>query len=179
MDAEDVRVDGDGKTILRQRISGFVSPTTSLKVGQGRFFLSSTGKLVLAAAGNLRVTVQNPAGSNKIINIVRVSGMATGTGWAEILLNPTSGLPTATKRPAMNAVAGGGLAPVAVLRNDTDTTVPLSGGADTGLVLGIPANARFSLDMPPLILAPGATIGLNVPFAGAAEAAMSLYWFED
>lgn len=158
---------------------GYVSPATSQKVAQGKFFLASSGKLVLSLAGNVRALFRNPANSGKMMSIVRMAGFTTGTGYAGILLNPTTGLPTSTPRPALNAVAGGGIPRLGVLTVDTDTTVPLGGGVDTGLVIGMPGGARTSIDLPPLVLAPGVSMGINIPFAGAADATLSLYWVED
>lgn len=157
---------------------GYVGTVPGQQVALGRFFLSSTGRVSLTAAGNFRATIQNPAGSGKTINLGRLAAFATGTGYAGIRLNPTTGLPTTTPRAISNAVLGGGVAPAAVLRVDTDLTVALSGGTDTGLTFGIPGGTRTSLDLPPLVLSAGQTMGLNVPFAGAADVTMSVYWWE-
>jgi len=45
-------------------------------------------------------------------------------------------------------------------------------------VFGLPPNARTKLDFPPLVFPPGFALGINVPFAGAADATMSFYWWE-
>lgn len=158
---------------------GYTSPGVAQKVGQGRVNLAGTGRITLNVAGNLRIVAQNPAESAKTISIVRIAGLTTGTGWASIVLNPTTGVPSTAARPILNAVAGGGIPSLLTLRADTSTTVPLGGGIDTGLVLGMPGNERVSLDLPPIILTPGVTLGINIPFTGAADAAMSIYWIED
>lgn len=157
---------------------GYVGTVPGQQVALGRFFLSSTGRVTLTAAGNFRAVIQNPAGSAKNLSIARLSVFATATGYAGILLNPTVGVPVTAARPMSNAVLGGGLAPAAVLRADTDLTVALSGGTDTGLVVGVPGGSRTTIDLPPLVLSAGQTMGLNVPFAGAADVTMSIYWWE-
>jgi hypothetical protein len=161
----------------------FTLPVTNLfaeLVGQGRFFLSSTGKLALAAAGNVRATLQNPAGSGRNLYVARIGSLASaGPAWATVWLNPTTGLPSSAARPHLNAlVSGANTAGVGVMKADTDLTVPLAGGMDTGVVIGIPAGSRISLDLPPIVLVPGQTLGFNLPFTGAADAVMSVYWGE-
>ncbi len=153
-------------------------PEHGSRVANGRFYLAGTGRMALTVAGNIRAVIQNPATSGRNVRLVRIAGLATGTAWADLLLNPTAGVPATAARPVLNAIAGGGVAPVATIRADTDATVALSGGA-TGLTVGVPANQRFALDLPPLVLAPGVTLGINAAFAGAADLALSVYWYED
>lgn len=170
------------RTALVDDNGNVINPLSSVpgsKVGVGKFFIASSGRMTLAAAGNLRAIIQNPAGSGKTVNVARMAAFATATGYATIYLNPTIGVPTVAPRPYLNAVAGGGLPALATLRVDTDLTVPLSGGTNTGLVIGVPANARSTLDLPPIVLAAGVSMGLSIPFAGAADATLSIYWWED
>lgn len=158
---------------------GYISQSIQQKVGLGRVMMAGSGMLNLSVAGNIRATFSNPAGSGKTISVVRLVAMATATGFATVRLNPTTGLPGSAARPVLNAIAGGGNAASAQLKVDTDPTTALGGGTDTGEVIGIPANNRVSIDLPPLVLAPGVTLGIGIPFAGAANAAMSIYWVED
>lgn len=146
-------------------------------VNMQRFFLAGSGKLTLAAAGNVRGTISNPAGSGRNILVARLAGLGTGTAWARLRVNPTTGLPATAARPTINAIIGGA-APVGILKVDTDLVTPLGGGTDTGIDIGMPASARVSLDMPPMILSPGVSLGINIPFTGAADAALSVYWAE-
>lgn len=147
-------------------------------VAQQRFFLAGSGRLSLSVAGNVRATIANPADSGRNMFLARLVSFGTGTAWATLLVNPTTGLPVTPARPHLNAIAGapGG---VGVLKVDTDAATPLGGGVDTGIVLGSGANTRNPVDLPPIILAPGVTLGINVPFAGAADIALSLYWLEE
>lgn len=147
-------------------------------VAQQRFFLAGSGRLSLSVAGNVRATITNPAGSGRNMMLARLVSFGTGTAWATILINPTTGLPATAARPHLNAIVGaaGG---AGVMKVDTDTTVALGGGTDTGIVLGSGANNRNPVDLPPIILTPGLTMGINIPFAGAADATLSLYWFEE
>lgn len=158
---------------------GIAGTVPGMKVAQGRFFLAGSGRVTLAAAGNLRGLITNPTGSGRTVSVVRFAGFATATGYAQLFLNPTTGLPATAARPIANAVMGGGLAPVASLTVDTNLTTALSGGTDLGLVIGIPGNSRTSIDFPPVVLSPGVSLGLNVPFAGAADSTLSIYWWED
>lgn len=157
---------------------GYTAPSTVRDALLGNFSLSSTGRTTLTVAGNFRILFTNPTGSGRTARIHRLAGMATAAGWAALFLNPTAGLPTTAPRPVTNAVLGGGTPAVLTLRSDISATAPLGGGTDTGLVVGIPPNARHAYDLPPLFLAPGQSLGINVPFAGSADAVMSAYWTE-
>lgn len=170
------RVDVGGGVLLEEVIA--VSPVTS-RVAAGRFYLAGSGKMTLALAGNVRGTITNPAGSGRNVSVVRLVTFGTGTSWAQLFINPTAGLPATAARPVLNALVGGGEAAVGEVKVDTSTDTPLSGGADTGLVMGAGASDRIEATLPPLVLAPGVSLGVNVPFAGAADATISVYWFED
>lgn len=142
-----------------------------------RTFISSTGRMSLAVAGNVRVTVANPADSGRNLVISKITGMSTVVAWATLWRNPTSGLPAAV-RPHLNGIIHAAEG-VAVLKADTSTTTPLDGGVNTGVVFGIPANTRFEILLDPgVLLVPGQVAGINVPFAGAADAVMTLHWGE-
>ncbi len=169
--------------LIQRRDSVLMTTTPGKRVGEKRFFFAGSGKWSLAAAGDLKASIQNPSNSGRNVFIDRIAALATGTAWAGFFINPTAGVPTTTPRRANNAVIGApnGLAVIRIeSRLSTDIgTSPLGGGTDTGLTLGIPANQRVSLELPPLVLAPGVVLGLNIPFAGAADASMSLYWWEE
>jgi hypothetical protein len=154
-------------------------PSHASRVAGGRFYVAGTGKRELAVSGHVRAVIENPTGSGRTVNVVRLAGLATGTGWADMFLNPTTGVPISTARPVTNAIMGGGQAPVAVVRADTHALTALSGGTATGATLGVPSGAPFPLDLPPLVLAPGVTLGLTVAFAVSASLALSIYWYED
>jgi hypothetical protein len=154
-------------------------PSHAARVATGRFYLAGTGKLDLTVAGNVRAVIENPVGSGRTVHVVRMAGLATGVGWADLFVNPTAGLPATAPRPVANAIVGGGQPSVAAVRADTSAVTALSGGTATGVTLGVPSGARFALDLPPLVLAPGTSLGVNDAFAGSASLALSVYWFED
>lgn len=154
-----------------------VSPV-SLALGDQRFFLAGSGRLTLAVAGNVRALIRNPAGSGRTVYIARVVIFGTGTSWSSLYVNPTAGLPTTT-RTRVNAVFGSSVTAVAEVLIDTNTTTALSGGSDTGITVGSPANIRTVVDLPPFVLSPGVALGINGPFTGAADVAMSIYWWEE
>lgn len=147
-------------------------------VRDGRAFKSSTARMTLAAAGNVRATIQNPAGSGRRVLVYKLTGLATGTAWARMRVNPTTGLPVAA-RPVNNAYVGHPNTAVAQMKADTDLTVALGGGTDSGLDVGIPSGSRWELKLEPMIIPAGVTLGVNVPFAGAADAVMTAYWIEE
>jgi hypothetical protein len=148
-------------------------------VAQQRFFIASTQPLVLTAAGNARATIANPAGSGRKLMVARLTVFSDAAGEAGLFINPTAGLPGGTARPMLNAVVGGA-AGVAELRADTSTLTALSGGADTGVTAAFTANRREQIDLPPLVLTPGVTLGVNVPInATSSRSLLSAYWFEE
>ncbi len=155
------------------------SNAATVAVGEQRFFWAGSGRVALTAAGNMRAVIQNPANSERRVLLARLTTFASaGPAWAEIIVNPTTGVPTVAPRRVNNAVIGatGG---VATVRVDTDLMTPLGGGTSTGVVIGIPGNTRVSLDLPPLVLMPGVTIGINDAFAGAADATLTVFWWEE
>ena len=155
-----------------------VTNTTAQEIGTGKFNIYGSGKISLAVAGNFRAILRNPSTSGKTIKLHRISAFGTSTGWASILINPTTGLPITAARPSLNAIVGGGVAGIAEVKADADTTTPLGGGTDTGIVLGIAGGQRTELNLPPLIIAPGVALGFNVPFAGAADVTLAVYTTE-
>lgn len=152
-----------------------------LAVATQRFYLAGSGKMTLGGAGTFKGVVQNPSGSGRMVYVWQITGYATLAGWARLWINPTAGVPTAAARPVTNAVIGASTGPVTTVRVEGDTSltpVNLGGGSDTGIELGIPANTRFAIAAPPFILSPGVTLGINVPFAGAADVSLTAYWSE-
>lgn len=154
-------------------------PSPSDWAADGRFHVSTTGRLTLSAAGNLRITFTNPANSQKLVTLGKVTAFATATSWGTILRNPDTNLPTSAARPTTNALLHAGTPPVAQLKADTDPLAALSGGIDTGLVVGSGAGQREPIELPPFFLVPGISLGVAVPFAGAADAVIAFYWVED
>ena len=151
----------------------------SAALAQQRFFLAGTGPLVLALAGSVRATIGNPAASGRNVYVARLAIFSNAAGEASLFVNPTAGLPASAARPHLNGIVGAA-AGVAVLKADTSTTTALSGGTDTGLILAFPVSTRVSVDMPPLVLAPGVTLGINIPIAAASSRTiMAAYWFEE
>lgn len=161
-------------------------------VSQDKIRLAGSGRVSLSLSGNLRCLVSNSrftddgSTNGKSVALMRVAVFTTAVGWGSVIMNPGSGAPgLAARRTKLSALIAGqqgvvGSVPTLEdpmdIRVDTNTTVPLGGGVDTGIVFGLPAGARTTLDLPPLILGPGQAIGINVPFAGAADVSLSIYW---
>lgn len=157
----------------------YVHNGVTAAVLKGKQFTSGTGPLALAAAGNIRATIANPTGSGVNVSIFRLVWFANAMGEASLFLNPTAGVPATAIRPRLNAIAGtaGGLGQV---RADTNATTALSGGTDTGVIIGLGANVREVVDLPPVILTPGMTLGINVPIsATTSRSILSVLWFEE
>jgi hypothetical protein len=67
-----------------------------------------------------------------------------------------------------------------VVNTDTSTLTALGGGSDSGLLVGFAANAREEIDLPPLVLTPGVTLGVNIPIsATSSRTVMAVYWWEE
>lgn len=148
-------------------------------VAKQKFFVAGTGALVLTAAGDARCTVSNPTGSGVNVFLARLSLFSNAAGEASLLINPTTGLPATAARPQLNAVIGAA-AGVAVVKADTDAVTALGGGTDTGVVLAFPAATRISVDLPPFILSPGVTLGINIPVSAASSRTfMSIYYWQE
>lgn len=157
----------------------YVRDAWSAGIGLGRAYIVSTGRIALAVAGNLRATIENPATNTRTATILGWVSFATATGWPNIRYMPTTGLPATAPRPHLRLNRHRGDPTNILLRVDTDATVALSGGEDTGVVLGSPGGSRVEVKPLGLILAPGETYGVNVPFAGAADATMAIYVTEE
>lgn len=155
----------------------YVVNAQTAAVAQQRLFLGGSGKLTLTVAGNIRGLFANPTGSGRKVHLVRLAALTTVTAFLDLRRNPTTGLPTASRAP-FNAVLGGPTGQ-ATLVADTDTTTALGGGTLLSTTLGLPANSRTSIDLPPLVLAPGQSLGLNINLASGADAVFSLYWIEE
>ncbi len=164
-------VDASGRAVVKR------SP--ELFVATGNMFLTGTGVLTLSAAGNATMLLTNPTGGSKDCRIWRISALASaGPVWGSLFINPTAGLPT-TLSTQNNLLIGSTVTSPVTLASGTSLTTPLSGGTATGIVLGIPNGTHVAYDLPPLVLPPGYSLGLNVPFTGAASATVNVYyWLE-
>lgn len=153
------------------------TPTVESKASAGAVYLSGTGNIALSVAGNLRLTIANPTGSGKTLYIYRLSTYSSAAGFAGLFVNPTLGLPVGV-RPVNNVYVGNPTVGKGVVNADENATTALGGGTDTGVTFGIPAGNHSIFDLPPLIVPAGVTLGVNVPFTGAANATLNAYWYE-
>lgn len=142
--------------------------------GMGRAFLVGSGRMSLSVAGNVRGLVENPVGAGVTSIVVGISVFGTGVAWSTVFLNPTTGVPTTPNRPHLNGIIGGGYPRQTIMRVDTSATEALS-GTETGIVIGSGSGNRAEPDLAfPLVMQPGVSLGINVPFAGAADASFNL-----
>ena len=99
-----------------------VSTPQMALAAQGKSFIASTGPMNLTLAGNMRALFTNPVGSNVRVMITAVTTVNTsgGTVFANLYLNPATGLPS-TNGCATNSILSG--APTrANFKADTSTT---------------------------------------------------------
>lgn len=147
-------------------------------IGSDRGFIASTDQQSLTGAGNLRVTLENPAGSGRNLHILSVVSVNTSssTTFAVVRLNPTTGLPTTVKTPR-SLILNRGTATIAVVKSDTSITTAIGGGT---LLLDMPiAPGQQTHNSGMFVLEPGNTLGINVPFGGAASGQMIAYYVEE
>jgi hypothetical protein len=156
----------------------FVHDAWTAAIGNGRAYILGSGRVTLAVAGNVRGLLTNPAGSDRNVTLVGMTAFATALGWVQVLLNPTTGLPTSEIRPNLPLHPAPQVA-VAQMRIDTSAITALAGGTDTGVVIALPAGAARQITPLGLVLAPGMSLGLSIPFAASADLAFSLYVVEE
>lgn len=163
--------------------AGVILPTSAEKpqslraAEQAKVYFAGSGRITLGVAGNIRGTLGNPVAATDNIHIIRLAGLTSVVSWATLLYNPTAGLPLSAARRVNNNVlslAGDST----VMKVDTDATTPLSGGTDLGVTLGLAAGHRFQVDLPvPIVLAPGASLGLAIPISGSGDVSFTMYWY--
>lgn len=163
-----------------QPVTGIVDtqdPQT-VAIQAGELFLAGSGELSLTVAGNARITVQNPSTSTKNVYIYRLDIFSSMAGFAELFVNPTTGLPSGV-RPNNNLLIGNSTTANAIINADTNSTTALSGGTNTGVSIGAGANVLTSYPFNPLmIIPPSVTVGVNVPFTGSANISINILWQE-
>ena len=146
--------------------------TPGIDASQGALAICSTEVLTIPAGGSLRAVVFN--NSTKPMRLLRFVTFSTGLAFGRIYRNPTAGLPGSSL--TINSALLGAPAPAGQAFADVHASVPVSGGVDTKLTIGFPPNRREIIDLPPLFLLPGDTLGLNVSSAAGCDATVSLFW---
>lgn len=146
----------------------------------GRVKIYSTGTLTTAAASNVRMTLENPTGSGHKLTLLGLELGSTVTGFCDIRVNPTTGLPASAARPALNALVGAGSAPVAVVKADESAVTGLGGGTATGVRLHVGANQPRDVNLvTPLILTAGVTLGISLNLSAAFTFAARFTFLEE
>jgi hypothetical protein len=155
----------------------YVHDAWSAAKGNGRAYIVSTGRVALSVAGNMRILIENPLAAP--LTVLGMAGMATAAAWATVYRNPTTGLPTSAPRPHLRVNPLAGQAMSALVRVDVDATVALAGGENTGELIGLPGGTRYQIPVFGVLIPPAQTLGVNVPFAGAADVSSTLYLVEE
>lgn len=159
-----------------------LTPINNAIVNQNVYLVGS-GNQALSAAGNFRIVIENPVGSAKILHIFKLDSYSSAAGFGELLVGAPgvalAGLPT-TARTINNVYFGSANSSVAKVFADTNLTTALSGGIDSGISIGVSAGTvtSYLVDIPELQLQPGFSLGINVPFTGAANVSLNLFWYE-
>jgi len=162
----------DGNSVI-----GYVGDITMVTAASGAMYIGGAGRIVLPDAGNVRGLLINPADSTRLIYITRMALHSSTAGYCHFRRDPTGGLP-ATAATVSNALLANVPPSLGRIGYDYDLSQPLAGGVDLGTVVGLTANVRVVLDLPPLILPPGHSWGFNVPYSQGADFACSIYWVE-
>lgn len=158
---------------------------------QGKIRLASTEDLAISGSGNLRMLLKNAtvsdtgAALSKTVALLRMGVFATTTGWAELVVNPTGGLPpTSARQTRMTSLIKASM-PVIPTAPTVDDPVDfradvsgtrMTGGSAVGVTFGIPGNSRLDLDMPPFVIDSGASLGINIRFGGSTTVGVAVYW---
>lgn len=179
-----VRQNQDSQSALLQdllaALRGTVTTRTEMQERQraGFAFVASSAKITAPPAGHFRVTLHIPSAGRAIFIDRLVLFLSAGPAYGRLYVNPLVGLPTTDPRPVNNARIGSTTQSPVIMRADVSATEALSGGIDTGIEFGLLAGSNV-IELPPLSFQPGATVGLNIPFAGAADAVTTAYWYEE
>jgi hypothetical protein len=69
----------------------------------------------------------------------------------------------------------------ATVANPADSGVNVNATGEASLrMVAFAANAREEIDLPPLVLTPGVTLGVNIPIsATSSRTLMTVYWWEE
>jgi hypothetical protein len=121
--------------------------------------------------------LRNPSASGRNLYLVRLALLSTALAWGDVRVNPTTGLPTAA-RTSHNAILGAAAAGGELLA-DVNAITAIGGGTLLSTTIAVPVSQRVQLDLPPFVLAPGFSVGLNFNVLGAADASISGYWYEE
>jgi hypothetical protein len=150
-----------------------------MRVRSGQQTMYNTGLQVLAVAGNLRISITNPSGSGRLVwfdkIIIAHSGTAAVTG--DMRFGP--GL-TGTPATALATLVGKnmrpGINPDATLsiRSDFNASTALAGGQGAPAAFVIGPATRSTLNENVMAVPPGAEMGINLKFAGTANAVLQL-----
>jgi hypothetical protein len=149
-----------------------------VRIRQGEAYIVSTPKVPITVATNLRMTLSNPANSEKIIYMYAFATTSDVTALlqADVKENPTvvpnNNMVIFNQSRIFNTKSS-----VLVAKYDTSLTTPLNG--TTVMSFGIPSG-RQVFDQELIVIPPGYTFGINVGFpAVAANPMFRAFYFEE
>lgn len=143
----------------------------------GQRWGTASGEITIGANEHVRATIENPAGSGKVVRIEKfVVTQNVGYALANFFINPTTGLPTTVRTGGNQKIGHPGTAK-AIVKIDKGLTA-LSGGSDTDLDALFPPGREIHDE--PMEIPPGVTVGINVPVGllGTGKASLTVYWTE-
>lgn len=157
----------------------YVSNPAEVDLMQGRAFIASTGKITTLQAQSVAVLFSNPATSGKaiVVSAITIMNDITQATWADMFVNPTTGLPTIRIHMTKNAVftvANNNNGSVLEVRAATGTL----GGVPISLQLAVQPSHREVFSQAPFVIHPGVSVGLNLNFKGAGSGEVSAYYRE-
>lgn len=154
----------------------------SAGVALGRAYIATSDRITTDATKTHIVgLIRNPAGSGKLVTIAQVvanigpDAMTLGT----VMLNPTTGLPTAAHTPFNVKALAGGTEPAAGEFLVNAAGAALGGGTATELRL---TTHKGRNDLPiGLPLAPGTSLGVSIPLGlvAAGDGTFAVYLIEE
>lgn len=154
--------------------------TLESRVKAGTAYIASVGKLTLSLGFlNLKATIENPAGSGKVLYVyaLEIAQDGVALAWPSLLLNPTTNKPSGTAGTAkFNQNPGSPNTTVALIKSAVEAAA-MSGGTDLGAV-PIPTGRQVYRDHI-YALPPGTVLGMNLAGAiGLNGTIRAFYWEE-
>lgn len=147
---------------------------------KGESYFAGTGRITAPPEGiNMRTVLRNPADSVRTAYLYSLVMFTTaGPTFHTLIDNPDAGIPTNQIRPVNNVIVGSTNGAELELLSDTHVSEQLSGGVDTGIVLGM-ISGRTEFSGFEAILNPGSSIGIDSVLPGSMDIYINFYWYEE
>lgn len=158
----------------------YTSPSVSGKTGEGKFFIADSGILTTTVTNNwINLTFTNPTGSGKTAYIVAITVESDQAAiWGKFYRGPTTNTPTTTSTAynGINLLSTGPYAATCQVKGDA---LPNEMDNATTLVSRVTSNVSVKVELMPLIVTAGTTVGFGANLGGAGNGSVAVYWFEE